>query len=195
MKKRNTQTKGYSIVEVLVAVMVLLVALAGPLTIAYKGLQSATLARQQNVAFFLAQEGIEAIIKKRNDGVLANENNSSVDTWDWTSEIGANNCSASQACGVDLTGNARGSRWALFNCSSPPSGWSCDLYYGSYLGNNMYLHQQTSAPSGYHRDVYLRLANDNSYVHVVSEVSWTTAGGADQEIRLETYLYDIYGNN
>lgn len=191
--KTRLQTAGYSIVEVLVAVTVLLISIVGPLTIAYKGIENATLAREQNIAFFLAQEGIESIIKKRNDGILAHEANNSVGTWDWTDEISANNCSDSVACAVDLTGNATGDKWGLFRCNNPPSAnWSCDLYTGSYLGTDVYTHYKTSATTPYHREIYLGVSYP--YVHVVSEVTWKSTNSQDQSVKLETYIYDIYGN-
>lgn len=196
MIRKKQQSGGYSIVEVLVAVLVLVVSVAGPLTIAYKGLQSATLARQQNIAFFLAQEGIEAIMKKRNDGVLAYEAGSAPNTWSWTSEISANDCSANNACGVDLTGSATGDQWGLFECSDPPnSNWSCDLYFGTYQSGPVYTHYETSSPTGFNRKIYLDSDGSDPYVHVVSEVTWQDAGGTDHQVRLETYLYDIYGTS
>jgi prepilin-type N-terminal cleavage/methylation domain-containing protein len=53
--------KGFTLVETLVAISILLIAIAGPLTIAAKGLSTSFYARDQVTAFYLAQEGIEYI--------------------------------------------------------------------------------------------------------------------------------------
>jgi len=63
-------TKGYSLIEVLVAISILLIALVGPMTIAAKGIQSSIFVREQTIAISLAQEGIEAFIAARNDAAL-----------------------------------------------------------------------------------------------------------------------------
>ncbi len=55
------KNKGFSIVEALVAISVLLVSIAGPMTIAQKGLTTANIARDQITAFYLGQEAIEYI--------------------------------------------------------------------------------------------------------------------------------------
>lgn len=51
--------KAFTIIETLVAISILTVAIAGPLTIAQRSLQSALFARDQITALYLAQEGID----------------------------------------------------------------------------------------------------------------------------------------
>ncbi len=50
---------GFTLVETLVAISVLMVAVASPLTIAQKSLSSALYAKDQTTAFFLAQDAVE----------------------------------------------------------------------------------------------------------------------------------------
>ncbi|MCK5590383.1 MAG: type II secretion system protein [Candidatus Pacebacteria bacterium] len=52
---------GFTLVETLVGISILLVAIAGPLTIAYQGVSLSLNARDQIVASLLAQEGIEFV--------------------------------------------------------------------------------------------------------------------------------------
>lgn len=61
---------GFTLVETLVAIAVLLVAIVGPMTIAAQGLQASFFSREQTTAVYLAQEAIEAIEKKRDDQAL-----------------------------------------------------------------------------------------------------------------------------
>ncbi len=51
--------KGFTIIETLVAITILMIAVAGPLTIAQKGLTASVYARDQVTASFLAQELME----------------------------------------------------------------------------------------------------------------------------------------
>lgn len=57
--------------ETLVAVMVLSLAIVGPLTIAQKGLQTALISKDQIGAFYLAQDAIEYIRYARDTNCLA----------------------------------------------------------------------------------------------------------------------------
>ena len=62
--------RGFTLVESLVAISLLLVALAGPLSIAGQGLALANFARQQVTAAFLAQEAVEYVRNTRDSNIL-----------------------------------------------------------------------------------------------------------------------------
>lgn len=63
LKKNKTQnyTAGFTLVEALVAISILMIAIASPMTLAQKGLSTATLSKDQMTAAFLAQDAIEAV--------------------------------------------------------------------------------------------------------------------------------------
>jgi len=67
----NMKKQGFTLVETLVAITILLIAIAGPLTIASKGLNGAYYARDQITAYYLAQEGIEYIRNVRDTNSLS----------------------------------------------------------------------------------------------------------------------------
>lgn len=54
-------TTGFTLVEALVAISILMIAIASPMTLAQKGLSTAVLSKDQMVASFLAQDAIEAV--------------------------------------------------------------------------------------------------------------------------------------
>ncbi len=65
-RKENT---GFTIIETLVAITVLMIAIAGPLVVASKGLNAALYARDQVIASGLAQESMEYIKSIKNTNV------------------------------------------------------------------------------------------------------------------------------
>lgn len=85
---------GFTVVETLVAVTVLAVSVAGPLSIAFQGLRSAELAKSQITASYLAQEGVEFIRAMRDqdyiDGAPIN----------WATTF--NTCTGAFGCWIDM---------------------------------------------------------------------------------------------
>lgn len=60
MRKNILQNnRAFTLIETLVAIAILMIAIAGPLTVAHKGYTSALDARNQSIAINLAQEGME----------------------------------------------------------------------------------------------------------------------------------------
>lgn len=180
--KIYTKQCGYSLVEVLVAISVLLISVAGPMTIAAKGLQNASFAKQQNIAFFLAQEGLEVIVKIREEGgvkahLLTGEAGGPT-AWDDIADLSAFGCTTSSPCGVDIDD------FSLFSCSDR----TCDFYLHD-SGRARYRHSSgggTATP--YRREVVLDI--DDARVYVESTVTWGESD--DQKVVLATYIYNIY---
>ncbi len=67
---RRTSLTGFTLIETLVAVMLLSVAVVAPMSLASKSLGSAYYARDQITAFYLAQEAIEALRSIRDSQIL-----------------------------------------------------------------------------------------------------------------------------
>ena len=63
---------GFTLIETMVAVMILSISLMGPISLVAKSLASSFYARDQVVAFFLAQEALESIRNARDNNILAN---------------------------------------------------------------------------------------------------------------------------
>jgi hypothetical protein len=64
-KKILVAIKGFTLIEALVAISILMIAIASPIMLAQKGLSSSILSRDQMIASFLVQDGIEAIKNMR----------------------------------------------------------------------------------------------------------------------------------
>jgi prepilin-type N-terminal cleavage/methylation domain-containing protein len=81
IQKYNSKktTRGFTLVETLVAISILVLALTGPLTIISQALKASYYSRDQIVAFYLAQESMEYIRNIRDENSL--KTGASVDSW------------------------------------------------------------------------------------------------------------------
>jgi Tfp pilus assembly protein PilV len=81
-KNTKNNSRGFTIVETLVAIFILLITTTGPLSFAQSSLKSSFQARDQITAFYLAQDAIETIKNIRD----ANQLNIEVD---WLENLGS----------------------------------------------------------------------------------------------------------
>ena len=165
------------------AITILLVGLVGPLTIASTGLKNATFAREQNIAFFLAQEGMEGIIYLREEAGLAHVENDSDPTWDWVSDIPAA-CFSGSPCAIDVL------TYSITECD-PVS--ECDLSLHD-TGTVRYRHGGGGETTPFRRMLYFE-NTDSSTLRVRSVVEWLASSyGTTEDVELETYVTDIYAD-
>jgi len=116
-------SSGFTIVETLVAIAILLMSISAPLTIAEKGLASAETARQEITAFYLAQEAMEYVRNVRDTNALSGLGGQA----NWLQ--GLNQCTQSGGCGVDTTAPPPGQQITACNQNND----NCRL--SQYTGN------------------------------------------------------------
>jgi prepilin-type N-terminal cleavage/methylation domain-containing protein len=96
--------KGFTLLETLVAVLILTTAIAGPLSIASRSLHNSIIARDQITAFFLAQDAVEFVRFGRDTNKLEGA--------DWITDSGGTlgvdltNCTGGNTCYLDSTKNS-----------------------------------------------------------------------------------------
>ena len=172
---------GFTLVETLVAITVLLMVIIGPMTIAQKGIQQAYFATEQATAVFLAQEAIEAVRELRDNVALTAfdvyadpDNHAEVDTDDWipycNDEIG---CAYLGDDGFGLCG---------------PDNNDCLLLIDE---DGRYSHTSGS-DSQFTRKVFISESGGIAEVSVI--VSWqsTLFSSGQKEVVLQTWIYDQY---
>jgi len=94
--KRFNSKKGFTLIEALVAVSILMVAVAAPITIAQKGLSSAVYSKDQMIASYLAQDAIEYVINQRDQASINNP------AFDWGEfKIDFDICTDEAGCEID----------------------------------------------------------------------------------------------
>lgn len=189
MKAIKKERRGYSLVEVLVAISVLLIALVGPLTIASSGLKRANFAKEQTLAIFLAQEGMEAVVKLREDAALGADSFDNLSqVWSTTFSAISSRCvvGSSNYCGVSIAEDGTINTSSIYQCNAT----NCLMKYQS---NARVPYRQGSSVSGndtiYTRQMQVTVTG-NAYARVVSTVSWGEA--ESEKVEVETYIYNTY---
>jgi type II secretory pathway pseudopilin PulG len=178
-KSNKYYSKGFTIIETLVAITILMIAVAGPLVVASKGLNTALYARDQIISSYLAQESMETIKNIR-------DNSSSIGTAAWLNSLGVpSSCvTATLPCDISSIG------------SSPLQPFS-GIASITYDANTGYVNNGGgSTPTIFKRYYYLTKPNDSNTVcdgstmseceaHVV--VTWNE-GTIPYDVTLESEL-------
>lgn len=88
----HPRPQGFTLVETLVAITILVIAVVGPMYAVHRSLVASYTARDSLTAVALAQEGIEFVRGKRDSNYLANQSN-------WLN--GLSECQAAAGCAID----------------------------------------------------------------------------------------------
>ncbi len=188
----HTKNQGYSLIEVLVSITILLVAIVGPMTIAATGLKNVQFAREQNVAIFLAQEGIEKTHQRRDEFNLDVFFGGSTDTWsDFVSDI-----TAGSDCGTP-NGCTYGFKSVIPVTCDPVA--ICDIEKGAMDGVIVYTRSNdgdADDPSSLEETEFSRVIfveDQAGVLHVTSRVIWNSKStGESEQFELHSYLYNTY---
>ncbi len=193
----HTKEKGFTLVETLVAITILLIVIVGPLKISSQTAKSTSFSSEQVTAFFLAQEGSELAQNMRDAEVLGSFLSDPDDGWeDFSTGSEYSNCFSTfstYGCALEIdtaTGRVKASS---IGCEA--NGDNCDLYYSDSGGRQKYTYDSAgNTPTPYNRSVKLEwISSDEVYVR--STVTWRTGSQRnDQEAVVETSLYNVYGN-
>jgi prepilin-type N-terminal cleavage/methylation domain-containing protein len=198
----STSQLGFSLIETLVAVTILLIVIVGPLSISTMSARSSSYSSEQVVAFFLAQEGIELVQKARDDLLIPYFNSSNPDPWvDFTRTSAGGSyrrCYVSfnaDGCGLTINTDTTGTLITPIDCDN--TGVACRLYYNDDAGNIRSRYTHTVAgheATPFTRRIYLELVGTDE-VRVRSVVTWRTGSlRTEQQVSVESRLFNIYGN-
>lgn len=175
--KNFSAGRGFTLIETLVAITVVTLAVAGPLTSATRALVTAQLAREQLTASYLAQEGIEYLRLMRDNEYLAFAGTGSgASTAAWTdftagsSAASITSCIAS-TCTLDPARQmGTGSGFSLNTCS----GAGCTALY---LANGIYTQQSNigGTKTPYVRTIKATTVSTTDE-RITSTVTWVSRG-------------------
>lgn len=97
----TTHDRGFTLIETLIAIAVLMIAIAGPLTIANKALVTALYAKNQSVATYLALEEME-LLKNTKDVTVYNTPSGTVDPLAWLNGFSSSCINSGQKCDLSI---------------------------------------------------------------------------------------------
>ena len=157
-----TQKKGFTILETLVAIAILMLAVTGPLYFASNSLMSAVYARDQITAFYLAQEGFEQIRAVRDNNIL---NNDSWLTGIWSAD---DTSPCTVACEIDAFNDSKN----LIPTKCPASG--CEPLILGTEGKYSYK-QGTGTTTSFVRTIQVTATTPDE-AKVTVKMDWVTSG-------------------
>lgn len=202
MIQKTRTNKAFSLVEVLVAITILLLVMAGPMRVLTQSTNSTTFSSEQIVAYFLAQEGLELVQLGRDNLVLGDFKdkilNTAVEPDPWARfQIDFARCIGANTCGllpnVSVASNPKS--FAVADCNSPTY---CRLYLNTATTTRArYTHTAAgNTPTPYTRTVKIGLITVNGRIQgavATSTVTWRTGSlVAGQKVELVTYLTNVY---
>lgn len=180
-KKKRNGAKGFSLVETLVAITILLIAVLAPMRIVSQSIKAAALAGEQLTATFLAQEGIESVARLRDGDVLDED----AVTWGWYSSL-LPACKDATGCSYDVVNNS------FIACS----GTSCALKFDENATNGAYYYHGSGGTQSRYTRVMSVIQTTTGEVEVTSTVSWFSDTVQDTvSVQLRTRIFDQYGGN
>ncbi len=167
-------TKGFTIIETLVAVTILMLAIVGPMTVSQKSLVSSIYAKDQIIASYLAQDAMEYLKNKR-DTFLSISSFSN-----WVATYGV--CTSSNPCSVDT----------FTDRFDAPCVNSCRLYD---RGTRYTPDSASAEPTIFYRSFYIDssaggTSNAANEVRVVVRVWWQNSNNPSQTI-LESQFFNV----
>ncbi len=206
--RRTVTTGGFTLVETLVAITILLLVIIGPISIAARGLQMSYQAGNELTAIFLAQEALESVIQLRDEQALVSLKSP-------TQCTGSEESFGASCTRAWLQSDADTPTVATCIVSESLEGAGCNLLangeYASCGGNDgnscfmalsqgQYVNASPSSGGAFQRMIKIvpirttthsgTTRHDTALIQV--EVSWSSGVFGNRSVTLQSYLYDHY---
>lgn len=186
---------GFTLVEALVAISLLMIAISSPMYIAQKGLSASIFSRDQMTASFLVQDGIEAV-KNIRDYVAINQIDTGNPYSDWLGPLSDCICEDTEGsscdfdssqpsyCNIDTTGKKLIDNIIIKGINSNP-------LKINYSTDSKFVKFDLNSPSDskFIRVINIKKSSDNPNEAMVKvRVSW---GNSDQQmVEIKTFIYN-----
>lgn len=160
---------GFTLLETIVALGLIVTALAGPFSLATRGIFTAKFGKSKIVALNLAQEGIELIRQMRENNVLGG--------YDWRGLAGP--CTGT--CTRLQNGSYQPDVYTAANGATPPLATGAVMLFDAISG---LYNQAAGSPTPFVRTVSISTPASHQ-MRVISAVAWTESG-IQRRVQLET---------
>lgn len=191
-QQKSICTRGFTLVETMVAISILMLAILGPLSIASSGLRNSAYARDQIVAYYLAQEGIEFARYVRDYNYVLNLRQQPTE-WDYVLSDCGSGCTIDTVAWFDDGNNNNNEDPASYVFSPCTPGCAASRLYLNL--ENQYTHNSSSGanPStSYFRYIVVKdVDSDDGYITIESNVQWESRAGGIKEFQLVEDIYEI----
>ncbi len=177
IKNKKKGSLGFTLIETMIAIAILVLAILGPLTIAANALHSAYFASDQVTAFYLAQEGIEYMRFLRDNDFIADQSSPGSVVWDQ----GLEKCDSKRGgytfCGMDANNVFSSKTTVLINCDNLAA---CRLVQDSTGAFHQLDSGGSLPPSGFTQTNFYRtitvsqVPGTSNEDKITAHVSWTT---------------------
>jgi prepilin-type N-terminal cleavage/methylation domain-containing protein len=201
LKAKENQS-GFSLVETLVAITILLIVIVGPLSISSQSARSTSFASEQVIAFFLAQEGVEIVQKVRDDIVIEEIAAGSSDIDPITDmRTTYSDCFTTNGCNLSLT-NSPAEPIDIANGACGVDGSGCTIFFDDSSTSTLRSRYTAINQTGFLRSPYSRsiviepiTGRETKEARVTSTVYWRTSDQREvRSVSVETYIFNIYGD-
>lgn len=197
----TSKNAGFTLVEVLVAITILLLVITGPMRTISRANTTTAFSSEQVTAFFLAQEGLELIQKGRDDVVLEQFREDfggavyNEDPWDdFKSDFSS--CESATGCSVSWAVTGTDDTVTISSCATPSN---CLLHVRPGAARDVYTHVSTgNSPTIFTRTIRMDFIGGGPGGRDVgaiatSTVTWRTGSLiAGQKVELVTYITNVY---
>jgi type II secretory pathway pseudopilin PulG len=198
--------KGFTLLETMVAISVLIVGILGPLSMATYTISRSSLSENEIVAYNLAEEGLEFVINTRDSNVFRSGSNAWLDGLDDDDGPGLinNQCDGSNGgnngCAIDVTNTVDPVKECANSSSCTIGGVVRDLIRRNST-SGLYTHNVADTATIFKRRVYV-LGNNDDYasgsnvdlnngdenvVQVV--VTWSEKFAPNKSITIEHHIF------
>lgn len=182
---RGGDLTGFTLLETVVAVILIVFALAGPFTLATRGIFAAKFAKNKLIALNLAQEGIEIIRTFRDNNFLTNQASWDAGIKDFYGQDTQADVFCPEPCTALAAQQAPNYHYQTCGASCPPlkTDPTTGLYsYGS--GQDSIFTRTIRVETG----VFDAQVPSGDQLKVISIVAWSESG-IPHQVRLEEVLY------
>jgi prepilin-type N-terminal cleavage/methylation domain-containing protein len=183
-KLKTKFKKGFTLIETMVAVLILATAIAGPLTIASEGLSTALVAKDQTTAYYLAQDAVEYVRFARDTNRLQSN--------DWLAGTGSGSTNltpcvssdGSASCYFDSLANSPSSPTTCVGGTCPVMNYDNANFYFNYNNGNL--------PTLFTRTVTITtpVGGNAAEASLVVTVSWSDLPGLIHTITVREDLFN-----
>jgi Tfp pilus assembly protein PilV len=178
-KENKNNKTGFTLVETLIAIFILVLSVTGPMSVAQNSLKASFLARDQISAFYLAQDAIEYLKNEKDTNMIKKISD---DTQEIFSSNYMTNCSI-KPCAIDTTRSSS----AVSTC---PSGSCAPLCFDQVTQNYKTSGSSCSTLSKFTREVYMKNGESGEYIITVV-IRWKSNFSlSDKKIVVQENIYN-----